>query len=136
MIVTELYNGQGLGNQLFCYVVTRVIAKNHGYEFGIKSPEKFKGGDFLNLDFGCPVLGGTGPEGGPPRTLPKGVEYYYNERKISHPQNGADLRTYDKDLVDIPDNTKIDGIMQDEQYILHHKDEVREWLKVNQEFEC
>ena len=27
MIVTEIYNGQGLGNQLACYVTTRTIAK-------------------------------------------------------------------------------------------------------------
>ena len=35
MIVTELYNGQGLGNQLFSYVMTRVLALDKGYDFGI-----------------------------------------------------------------------------------------------------
>jgi hypothetical protein len=77
MIVTELYEGQGFGNQLWCYVVTRIIAKKNGYKFGIKSPEKFKGKEFLNLDFGQKVIGGTGPEGGPPTSLPEGIEYYY-----------------------------------------------------------
>lgn len=136
MIVTEIYDGQGLGNQLWCYVVTRVIAKDHGYDFGIKAPEKFKGNDFLNLDFGKEVVGGTGPEGGPPQTLPEGIKYYYNEKRISHPLNGVDIRIYDKNLVNIPDHTKIDGIMQDEQYIIHRKDEIREWLKVKKEYEC
>ena len=136
MIVTEIYNGQGLGNQLWCYVVTRVIAKNKGYDFGIKSPEKFKCNDFLSLDLGQPVTGGTGPEGGPPHTLPNGITHYYSERKITHPSNGRDIRMYDKNLVDIPDNTKIDGIMQDEQYIVHRKDEIRQWLKVKEEYEC
>lgn len=136
MIVTEIYKGQGLGNQLWCYVTTRVIAKDNDYEFGIKSPENFKCNDFLNLDFGKPVVGGNGPEGGPPNTLPDGIIHYYKERKIVHPTSGADISNYDNDLVNVPDDTKIDGTMQDEQYILHRKDEVRKWLRVKKEYEC
>lgn len=135
MIITELYNGQGLGNQLWCYITTRVLATDKGYDYGVKSPEKFKGGDFLNLDFGKKVFGGDGPEGEPPRTLPDGITHYYVERKIIHPLNGSDIRTYDNDLMDIADNTKIDGLMQDEQYILHRKDDIRKWLKVKEEHE-
>lgn len=136
MIVTELYNGQGLGNQLWCYVVTRVIAADQGYKFGIMHPEKCKSLDFMNLDFGETVIGGTGPEGGPPTTLPEGITHYYNERALFHPTTGVDIRTYDHDLISVPDNTKIDGYMQDENYILHQKDEIREWLKVRPEAEC
>ena len=136
MIVTELYDGQGFGNQLFCYVVTRVIATDKGLEFGIGSPQKFKGHDFLRIDFGKKVVGGSGPEGGPPHELPEGIHHYYNERKITHPSNGADLRTFDQDLVDVPDATKLDGIMQDEHYILHRKDEIRKWLQVKEDCEC
>lgn len=135
MIVTEIYNGQGLGNQLFCYVTTRVIAADKGYEFGIMSPEKFKGHDFLNLNFGKKVVGGSGPEGGPPHQLPEGINYYYNERKITHP-SGADIRTYDPGLVSVPDNTKIDGVMQDEQYLVHRKEDIRQWLKVKPGCDC
>ena len=135
MITTELYNGQGLGNQLWCYVTTRVIAKDRGYVFGIKSPEKFKGSDFLNLDFGSEVFGGDGPEGEAPRTLPDGITHYYAEKKILHPLNGSDIRVYDRNLLNIQDNTKIDGLMQDEQYILHRKEEIREWLRVTEEYE-
>lgn len=135
MIITEIYKGQGLGNQLWCYVTTRVIAKDKGYDFGIKSPEKFKCNDFLSLDFGKQVVGGDGPEGGPPKTLPDGIKYYYNERKITHPIYECDIRMHDKDLVNILDCTKIDGIMQDEQYIIHRKDEIKEWLKVKEDHE-
>lgn len=136
MIITELYNGQGLGNQLACYVATRVFSLDNGYDFGIKSPEKFKAGNFMNLDFGCKVTGGKGPEGGPPKTLPEGMQYYYAERKIIHLFSGADIRTYDKNLVNIKDGTKIDGLMQDEQYIFHRKDEIKKWLQVKEEYEC
>lgn len=136
MIVTEFYKGQGLGNQLACYITTRVIAKDRGYDFGIMHPERFKGADFFDLDFGREVVGGSGPEGGPPQKLPKGITNYYAEKKIIHPISGADIRLYDKNLINIPDNTKIDGLMQDEQYIIHRKDEIRKWLKVKQEYEC
>lgn len=135
MIITELYNGQGLGNQLWSYVVTRVIAKDHGYNFGVKSPEKFKGSDFMELDFGQPVVGGESPEGGPARTLPNGIENYYAEERIIHPFNGSDIRTYDFKLINSKDNTKLDGCMQDEQYILHRKEEIRQWFTVKSSFE-
>jgi len=45
MIATRFYNGQGLGNQLWAYVVTRTIALDLGYEYGIMSPEKFRKGE-------------------------------------------------------------------------------------------
>lgn len=136
MIVTELYKGQGLGNQLACYIATRTIAIDNGYDFGIMHPERFKGVDFLDLDFGKKVTGGKGPEGGPPEKLPDGIKLYYNERRIIHPINGADIRLYDKNLINILDNTKIDGLMQDEQYFSHRKNEIRKWLKVNEKYEC
>lgn len=86
MLITELYNGQGLGNQLWSYVVTRALALDRGLDFGIMSPEKFKGESFLELDFGKKVEGGSGPEGGPPETLPAGIMNYYAEKEVWHPK--------------------------------------------------
>ena len=136
MLVTELYKGQGLGNQLACYVTTRVLAKDKGYAFGIMHPENFKAFGLFDLDFGNKVFGGEGPDGGPPTRLPDDILHYYTERKILHPQTGADISLFDEKLSQVEDNTKIDGEMQDEQYILHRKNEIREWLKVKAELEC
>ncbi len=133
MITTRIYNGQGLGNQLWCYVVTRVIAEENGYAFGIASPERLKCFDFMNLDTGLEVVGGTGPEGGPPRSLPNGIRYYYNEQALFHPHTKLDIRTYDDYLFRVPDATQIDGIMQDEAYIRKYKDKIRTWLAVKPE---
>lgn len=133
MIVTEIYKGQGLGNQLWCYIVTRVIAKDKGYKFGIKNPNNFKCLDFLDLDFGEIVVGGTSREGGPATSLSDGIQHYYRERQITH-LNGADIRIYDQNLIGVPDNTKIDGIMQDDIYIQHRKEEIRSWLKIKDEY--
>lgn len=135
MIITELYNGQGLGNQLACYVTTRVVAEDMGVPFGIMTPEKFKGFSFMDLDFGEAVYGGIGPEGGPPHTLPRGIEHYFKERWNIHP-NGANITIDDPLLNEIKDNTKIDGIFQSEDRIIHRKDQIKEWLRVKPEKDC
>ena len=131
MIVNELYSGSGLGNQLWRYAVTRAIALNNGYEFGIMNSHKFKAPNIMNLDFGKEVVGGAGPEGGPPTALPEGIERYYEEKSLIHPVYNCDCRLYDPDLANIADNTKIDGNMESEKYLEGHKDKVREWLKIN-----
>ncbi len=130
MITTELYNGQGLGNQLFCYVMTRVIALDKNLAFGIMHPEKFKGTSLMQLDFGKPVIGGSAPfEGAPPSVLPNTIEHYYCEKGVFHP-SGADIRSYDEAVNHITDNTKIDGLFQGEHYFKHRKKEIREWLTI------
>ena len=131
MIVNEIYNGSGIGNQLWRYSVTRVIALNNGYDFGIMNPDKFKAGRILSLDFGQEVIGGVGPEGGPPIMLPEGIERYYEERSLRHPVYKCGCRLYDPDLANVPDNTKIDGNMESEKYLEGRKDDVRKWLKIN-----
>ena len=131
MIVNELYDGSGLGNQLWCYSVTRTIALDNDYDFGIMRPEKFKGINlFENIDFGKKVEGGSGPEGGPPTSLPVGIENYYKEAMKIHPVYKCDISPFDLDLAKIGDNTKIDGNMQSEDYLLHRKEEIKEWFRV------
>lgn len=136
MIITELYNGQGLGNQLWSYVVTRTIALDRGFEFGIMRSDKFKGSDFLKLDFGKDVIGGIGPEGGPPLTLPDGIENYYIEKDTWHNKYSCDIRDYDIGLLCINDKTKIEGYFQSEKFIVHRKNEIKEWLRVSSDFDC
>ena len=129
MLITEFYHGQGLGNQLACYVTTRVIALDRGFEFGVMHPERFKGADFMSLDFGGLVVGGAGPEGGPPVKLPIGIKNYVRERSLVHPVANVDIRDCDYSLREILDNTKLDGLLQGEQYILHRKKEIAGWLQ-------
>lgn len=129
MIAVEIKNGEGLGNQLARYVTTRVIAEDNGYIFSTINPSKFKGLDFLDLDFGQKVSTKKDKE----ESL--GIKNFYTEREKLHPENGSDIRFYDENLIKVSDNTEIDGIMQDEQYIIHKKDTIREWLKIKKEFE-
>lgn len=136
MIVTELYNGQGLGNQLWSYVVTRTIAQDKGFEFGIMCPEKFKGKSFLDLDFGMNVVGGSGPEGGPPINLPQGILHYYVEKDTWYQKYRCDIRDHDAGLLGIEDNTKIEGCFQSENFILHRRNEIRDWLRIRPLYDC
>ena len=129
MLVSELYDGQGFGNQLWSYVFTRVLALDKEIRFGIQSPEKFKGLGFLDLDMGQQVTGGSGPEGGPPTELPDGIEHYYSERVILHPKLDVDIRVLDSGFQEVVDNTKIEGIFQAEDYIAHRKEDIRRWLR-------
>lgn len=136
MIVTELYNGQGFGNQLWSYVITRSLALDRGFDFGIMSPHKFKGQEFMSIDFGQAVVGGSGPEGGPPISLPDGIIHYYVEKDTWYNKYQCDIRDYDPGLLTIPDMTKIEGYFQSEKLILHRKNEIRQWLKVNEAYDC
>jgi hypothetical protein len=129
MIVTELYDGQGLGNQLWCYFVTRAIAENLGLQYGIMRSDKFKGRDFMTLDMGNVVVGGSGPEGGPPDSLPLQIEYYYKELVHDHPVNKVNISSMDPNLLSIKDNTKIDGCMQSLEYLDLEK--IKSWFTIN-----
>lgn len=145
MIITEFYHGQGFGNQLFAYVVTRMIAHRREFDYGFAGLENFgdrrfndKGIHFMDLDLGLPVIGGSSHPGGPPIKLPEGIENYYQEyRHGLHTDSrlNCDIRLTDKNLFEVDDNTKIDGIFQSEDYFYDEIDLVRSWLKVKPENE-
>lgn len=123
MIIGILHKGSGIGDQLFSYIVTRVIALDKGYEFGFVGKEFFKGKDFMNLDWGKDTS-----------------EYQYT---VTEPQGYVCIDKllpklftinkpyYDAEVNFIEDGTIIDGYgAQDERYWGHRLDEIREWLKV------
>jgi hypothetical protein len=59
MIGTELYRGQGFGNQLWVYATLRSLAIDQNLDFSIIGSHRFKGKDFIDLDFGLPTLRST-----------------------------------------------------------------------------
>jgi len=131
MIGTQIYRGQGLGNQLWTYAVTRSIAIRNGYQFAIAGKKYFKGDKFLKLDFGESV--NTILTEKPIYRIPDGFDKYYSEEKIIHPQHKCDISPLDRNLLNISDGTFIDGNMQSEGYILDLKHEISQWLKVDNE---
>jgi hypothetical protein len=138
MISTEILYGQGLGNQLACYISTRAIAADREVEFGIHDPHgcwgdkryNDKGLYFMNLDLGGKVD-------------PTKIKLFYNEREYRYFNNscphdmqyGAWANITDDKLKNIPDNTHILGIMQGPDYFYHRIEEVKQWLKVKPEYD-
>jgi hypothetical protein len=135
MIITEFYYGQGLGNQLAVYVATRAIALRNGYDFGFIGLENIgdkrynnQGVYFMDLDLGKEVDLNL-------------ITNHYTEKEIRIKRNnnyhdstlGCDVRMTDMNLINIPDNTKIDGIMQSEDYFYEYKEQIKDWLRLKPE---
>jgi len=119
MLITPIYNGQGLGNQLANYVTTRCLALDKGYQFGVAFPERFKGHFFKEILL--PEIKGIEViiEGQEPISMPDNMKYYC--------ETSSD---YDPFIKDIPDNYCIHGNLQGEDYFKHRKDEINKWLEV------
>jgi len=131
MIVTEIYRGSGLGNQIWNLVVSRILAEKHGYKWGVKKSTPFKAKNFMSkFDFGEEVTGGHTPrEGQPPTSLPDGIVNYLRERNDPLPQCGHSGIFFDDNLWHaLPDNSKLDGLFQCMSYINDRKDDIRKWL--------
>lgn len=127
MVSGIFHKGSGLGNQLFRYVATRTIAEDKGLDFGMICPENFKGYGFLDIDMGVhvPIDGYMEAEGG--AIIPVSSMFSFSENKVV--RNGVDVRGYDYNVLDIQDNTIIDGEFQDEKYWGHKLPDIAKWLK-------
>lgn len=137
MIGTEFIKGQGLGNQLFCYVSVRCIAKDLGYGFGTAGQEQLavnihskKGMYFMDMDLGAAI------------TDKREYNIYrekdnrlYLKNCVHDMTHGCYVADADEGLYGIGDKTLIYGNLQAERYFRAHKEEVKEWLKVKKEYD-
>ncbi|MDP2788588.1 MAG: glycosyl transferase [bacterium] len=128
MILGIFHKGSGLGNQLFRYVATRVLALDEGYDFSMINPEGFKGASFMKLDMGKLNDIDFHIEEPAGKVIPHTDLPLWEEKKVT--LNGIDIRGYDPKFNLVKDNTIIDGEFQGEKYFIHRKNEIREWLRV------
>lgn len=138
MLGTELLKGQGLGNQLFCYVTTRCIAMDNGLPFSILGSETVAnnmhsscGMYFMDLDYGIT----SQKEDYSQVYYEKEDRLYVGNSKhdLSH---GCYVTGVDENLLHPKDGTLLYGNMQAEEYYIKHKEEIRQWLKVKEEYDC
>ena len=137
MIGTEFLKGQGLGNQLFCYVTARCIARKLGAEFGTAGQEQLavnihskKGMYFMDMDLGINI---TDPSRYHAYQEKENRLFLGNsEHDLTH---GCYIAGEDVSLHTLPDDTLIYGNMQDEGYFLKYMDEIKDWLKVKPEYD-
>lgn len=137
MVGTEFLKGQGLGNQLFCYVAARCIAADLGYEFGTAGQEQLavnihsrKGMYFMDMDLGAPITDVTGMD------IYKEADKRLYIRNCAHDMSyGCYVADADEGVYQISDNTLLYGNLQAQRYFIAHREEVREWLKVKEKYD-
>ena len=139
MIGTEFIDGQGLGNQLFCYVTARAVALENGYEFGTAGQERFavnihsdRGMYFMDVDLGHAIS----------QEEKKTFDVYHDRETRLFIGNSRHDLTHgcyvagaDPRIHEVKDNTLLYGNMQDESYFIKYLPQVREWLKVKPEYD-
>ena len=127
MIGTCFYSGQGFGNQLWVYSVTRCAAIRSNYKFAIINIGNFKGKAFINLGFDKEI---TEKRNSPSTKIPNGFTSVYREKQIFDQECFYDISPFDEKIAFPPDGTLLEGPMQSENYILEYKQQISEWFKV------
>lgn len=138
MIGTELLEGQGLGNQLFCYVTTRCIALENGYDYSILGSETLAN----NIHSKCGLYFMDLETGKSAKKEDFAQVYYEKEDRLylgnsTHDMtHGCYVTGTDEGLLQVADGSLLYGNMQDEAYYHKYKEQIRQWLKVKPEYDC
>lgn len=139
MIGTEFIDGQGLGNQLFCYVTARAIATENGYEFGTAGQERFavnihsnRGMYFMDVDLGHAISEEEKKTFNRYDDVENRLYIGNSKHDLTH---GCYVAGAEPAIHHVPDNTLIYGNMQDESYFIKYLPQVRQWLKVKPEYD-
>ncbi len=138
VIATELVKGQGLGNQLFCYVTIRCLAMEKGWDFGIGNSqllantiESKKGLYFMDLD--CGVLVDKNQFD---------VVHHEREDRIylgnsTHDiEHGCYITGVDQTLFHLSESTLIYGNLQAEAYFGKYKEQIKKWMQIKPAYNC
>ncbi len=131
IIATELLKGQGLGNQLFCYVTTRALAYAKNYDFSILNSQLLDCMYFMELDCGLD------------RTKEQFTETYYEKEdriylgnSLHDIEHGCYITGADNRFLTLDQTILLYGNMQDESYFGKYKKEIKTWLKVKPAYDC
>lgn len=137
MVGTEFLQGQGLGNQLFCYVSARCIASDLGVTFATAGQEQLavnihskKGMYFMDMELGEPIT-----DKADFKLYHEKEQRLYLKNSVHDMTHGCYVAGADEELYHITDDTLIYGNLQAERYFHHHKEEIRQWLKVKEEYD-
>lgn len=124
MITTELYDGQGLGNQLWVYAACRSIAEKLQLPYRILSPDKFKGSSFLDIDFGPEDMPQTDTET-TKSALSTFYEQLFYDEELDHFSSH-----FDSAVLRLKPFTKIHGLFQSEDYFFGDLTLPKKYIKV------
>lgn len=137
MIGTEFLKGQGLGNQLFCYVSARCIARELGCAFGTAGQEQLavnihskRGMYFMDMELGEPI-----PDTAQYSIYKEKDERLYLKNCVHDMVYGCYVSGADEGIYRIADNTLLYGNLQAERYFIRYRDEIKDWLRVKEEYD-
>ena len=107
-MITPFLRGR-LGNQMFQYAITRLIAEKKGYNFYFPHEKNGNGQNLSNyFDLNLGVIDGN-------------IQYRYEENSD---------QIYDQNLFNISDFTLISGFFQTEKYFLGYEEKIKDWFKI------
>ncbi len=119
MLILKFKKGQGLGNQLWNYVVIRSISDLNNFKFKILNFSDFKGKDFLDLE-----------KENTNEVFEESLYNFYKEKLVFDNQLKCFINLFDKKVLDIKDNTILDGILQSEAYLKPNIDVINKYIKL------
>tara|TARA_Y100000991_G_C21965275_1_gene346553 strand:+ start:292 stop:1287 length:996 start_codon:yes stop_codon:yes gene_type:complete len=126
MIKIIFKEGQGLGNQLWLFAVAKSISEKLEQELEIIDFKKFKGRDFLNLDYkeykDNYLINN--------KSLLKNAEIF-NERVFYDNELKYIVSSYDERVLSINKNTLLDGIFQSEKYFFGNLEKLKRYIKLD-----
>lgn len=131
IIATELLKGQGLGNQLFCYITTRCLAKMRGFDFSIFNKELLDCMYFMDLDCGI-----VSDKVGFNQVYHEKEDRIYIGNSAHDIKHGCYITGADPAFFNINASTLIYGNMQDASYFGQYQEEIKEWLRVKPQYDC
>ena len=118
VIATELLKGQGLGNQLFCYVTTRCLAMKNHSQFAILNKEILannihsnKGMYFMDIDCGLDMKKEEFSE-----IYQEKEDRIYLGNSIHDIEHGCYISGADEKFLRLAQSTHVYGNIQDEAY--------------------
>lgn len=112
MIIVELFEGQGLGNQLWVYASGVSIAKKLRLPFILIGYERFKGQNFINIPQELGISSVKADKVRQSRSW-----HVFKERLFYDPELKYFSSGYDDRVLSIKGATKLEGLFQSEKYL-------------------
>ena len=133
MLGVSIHTDAGLGNQIWRYVVCRVLADRLGYDYGVSHPGWR--GPFLNIDWGKEVDYNDDDLINPADFVPtEKFKTYYREESERFEEVDGEVGRADSKLLDLSDDTFINGNFQRMSYIEDYRDEICSWLTYDDKY--
>ena len=119
MILLKFKKGQGLGNQLWNYVVLRSAAEFNSLKFRLLNYENFLGKDFIDIK-----IENTHESYDIKNLL------HYKEQAIFDNQLKCLVYSFDENILKVKDNTLIEGNLQSEMYLEPKIDIINQFISL------